>query len=43
MAENGINMAASRELTRSDVAQILYQVSNLSINAPGMAVIRMQQ
>ena len=43
MAENGINMAASRELTRSDVAQILYQVCNLSINAPGMAVIRMQQ
>ena len=43
MAENGINMVASRELTRSDVAQILYQVCNLSINAPGMAVIRMQQ
>ena len=42
MAENGIDMTASQELTRGDVAQILYQVADLSINAPGMSVIRMQ-
>ena len=42
MAENGIDMTASQELTRGDVAQILYQVADLSVNAPGMAVIRMQ-
>jgi len=42
MAENGIDMTASQELTRGDVAQILYQVADLAVNAPGMSVIRMQ-
>ncbi len=42
MAENGIAMDAAKELTRSDVAQILYQVADLAVNAPGMTVIRMQ-
>ena len=43
MAENGIAMDAAQVLTRGDVAQILYQVADLSMDAPGMAVIRMQQ
>lgn len=43
MAENGITMNASESLTRGDVAEIMYQVSDLAINAPGMSVIRMQQ
>ena len=43
MAENGIAMDAAKELCRGDVAQILYQVSHLAVNAPGMTVIRMQQ
>lgn len=42
MSENGIHMNAADPLTRSDVAQVMYQVSQLAINAPGVAVFRMQ-
>ena len=43
MNSNGIALSASQELTRGDAAQVLYQVSILSIDAPGTAVFRMQQ
>ena len=43
MTDNGIVICATEDLTRSDVAQVLYQVSYLSVDAPGMSVIRMQQ
>ena len=43
MADNGIALGASETLNRGQVAQILYQVSQLAENAPGMTVIRMQQ
>ena len=42
MADNGVELAASEELTRADVAQVLYQVSQLAVTAPGTAVFRMQ-
>lgn len=42
MRDNGIVLDASAELTRADVAQVLYQTSILSVNAPGTAVFRMQ-
>lgn len=42
MSENGIQMHATQTLTRADVAQVMYQVSQLAINAPGVSVIRMQ-
>ena len=42
MADNGIALNAAAPLTRGEVAQILYQVSDLAVNAPGMSVIRMQ-
>lgn len=42
MNEHGIQMDASQTLTRADVAEVMYQVSRLALNAPGMAVIRMQ-
>ena len=42
MRENGIEMPVSQALTRADVAQVMYQVSRLAINAPGVAAIRMQ-
>ncbi len=43
MADNGVDLPAQQVLTRADVAQILYQVDQLSVNAPGIAVIRMNQ
>ena len=43
MADNGIVLNANQPLNRGQVAQILYQVSQLAEDAPGMAVIRMQQ
>jgi VCBS repeat-containing protein len=43
MADNGIQLEASTSLTRGDVAQLLYQVSYLAIDAPGITVIRMQK
>ena len=43
MADNGIALEAGAELTRAQVAQVMYRVSTLAIDAPGMSVIRMQQ
>ena len=42
MADNGITLQAMESLTRSDVAQVMYQATQLAEDAPGMAVIRMQ-
>ena len=42
MADNGVELAASEPMTRADVAQVLYQVSQLAVTAPGTAVFRMQ-
>ena len=41
MAQNGIELSADGALTRAQVAQMLYKVSDLSVDAPGMAVFRM--
>ena len=43
MAENGIALDANKALTRGELAQALYRVSYLSVDAPGMTVIRMQR
>lgn len=43
MADNGIVFNAADNLTRGEAAQVMYQVCQLAENAPGMAVIRMQQ
>ena len=43
MRDNGIGLDATAEMTRADVAQVLYKTSILSVNAPGTAVFRMQQ
>lgn len=43
MADNGISLVADATMTRSEVAQLLYQVSRLAKDAPGMQIIRMQQ
>ena len=43
LQEYGVSLPAAQTLTRADTAQLLYQVSQLSQDAPGMAVIRMQQ
>lgn len=43
MEENGIVLDADEALTRGDVAQVLYQISHLAVDAPGMMVFRMQQ
>jgi len=43
MAENGITLHASEDLTRGQAAEILYQAARLAPNAPGSAVLRMQQ
>ena len=42
MADNGVELPANETLTRADVAQILYQVSQLAPTAPGTAVFRLQ-
>ena len=42
MAENGVVLDANAPLTRADVAQALYRISQIAPNAPGMAVFRMQ-
>ena len=42
MAENGLALDAEAELTRGEVAQILYQVSRMAVGAPGMMVIAVQ-
>ncbi len=43
MADNGVSLDAQQELSRGAVAELLYQVSQLAEDAPGMAVIRMQK
>ena len=43
MADNGVVLGAMDTLTRGDVALLMYQTSLLAQEAPGMAVIRMQQ
>ncbi len=43
MADNGVALNAAENLTRGEVAELMYQVSKLAENAPGMAVIRMQK
>ena len=43
LAENGLVLAANTPMTRADVAETLYQVSQLALEAPGMAVFRIQQ
>ena len=43
LAENGLALQANEAMTRAEVAETLYQVSQLALEAPGMAVIRMQQ
>lgn len=43
LEENGIALDASVALTRGMAAKVLYQVSYLAVDAPGMAVFRMQQ
>lgn len=43
LSSNGVHMDANDALTREDAAQVLYQINQLAINAPGTAVFRMQQ
>lgn len=43
MADNGIVLAAEESMNRGQVAQLLYQVTQMADDAPGMTVIRMQQ
>lgn len=42
MNENGVQLTYDQTLTRAQAAQVLYQVSQLAITAPGTAVFRMQ-
>ena len=43
MAENGVVFDANAPMTRGQAAKALYQISQLALEAPGMAIIRMQQ
>ena len=43
LSVNGLELAANNTLTRSDAAQVLYQVSRLAIDAPGASVFKMHQ
>lgn len=43
MNENGVNLPAGDTLTRGQVAQVMYRISYLAQEAPGMVIIRMQQ
>lgn len=43
MNENGFSFTAEEAMTRSHAAQVLYQVSCIADEAPGMTVFRMQQ
>ncbi len=43
MHDNGVELPASEVLTRAQVAQVLYRVSQLAVNAPGTAVFRIQE
>ena len=41
MAYNGIDLELEQTMVRGEIAQLLYQVSQMKDTAPGMAVIRM--
>ena len=43
LAENGLVLEANTPMTRADVAETLYQVSQLALEAPGMVVFRINQ
>ncbi len=43
MAENGLALTAEQTLTRAQTAELLYRVSQLSQNAPGMLALRVAQ
>lgn len=43
LAENGVALEANAPMTRAEVAETLYQVSLLALEAPGMAVFRIQK
>jgi hypothetical protein len=43
MAENGVALHATENLTRGQVAQALYRVSKMSATAPGLQVLARQQ
>ena len=43
MADNGVMLTADDIMNRSQLAQVLYRVSYLCMDAPGMTVIRQQQ
>lgn len=42
LQENGIALTAGNELTRGQAAQVLYELSRLSVNAPGLSMFRLQ-
>ena len=42
MAANGLELAASAPVTRGEMAQMMYEVSRMSVGAPGMRVFSMQ-
>lgn len=43
MSENGVMLSANQALTRGALAKVLYRVSHLAMEAPGMTVIRKQK
>ncbi len=43
LAQQGMTFRPEAAMTRGEVAEILYQTKYLSLDAPGMAVFRMQQ
>lgn len=43
MEDNGVSLTGVDMLKRADAARVLYRVSRLALEAPGMQVIRMQQ
>lgn len=42
LADHGLNLSATESLTRADTAQVLYQASQLALDAPGMHVFQLQ-
>ena len=42
LQDNGVELPDAEVLTRGQVAQILYQICHLSVEAPGLAVLRLQ-
>ena len=40
LAQNGVELSAAETLTRGDVAQVLYRVSKLAPEAPGLMIYR---